>query len=61
VEGVPIGLSDGSREGLRDEGMALGLLLGVRVGGLGDSEGAMTGYTGLLVSAIVGLLVGPEG
>jgi hypothetical protein len=60
-EGVPMGLADGSREGLTDEGVALGLLLGVRVGGLGDSEGAITGNTGFLVSAMVGLLVGPEG
>lgn len=61
VEGVPMGLADGSREGLTDEGVALGLLLGVRAGGLGNSEGAMTGNTGILVSAMVGLLVGPEG
>jgi hypothetical protein len=61
VEGVPMGFIDGSKEGLTDEGVALGLLLGIRVGGLGDSEGAMIGNTGFLVSVIVGLLVGPEG
>ena len=61
VEDVPMGLIDGSIEDFTEDGMALALLLGIRVGGLGCSEGAMIGVTGFLVSLIVGLLEGPEG